>query len=115
MKFVDEAKIVVEGGKGGNGCISFLRLKYVPFGGPDIDATLSAPRAGRSASVSDSVFTIGDPVLGAVLGWLVHPGFWGLSAFVGAGLFTAGLTGFCGMARLLTLAPWNRTFRAVRA
>ncbi|MDO1559132.1 rhodanese family protein [Brevundimonas sp. 2R-24] len=53
-------------------------------------------------------------LLGAVLGWLVHPGFWGLSAFVGAGLFTAGLTGFCGMARLLTLAPWNRAFRAVR-
>lgn len=35
MKFVDEAKILVEGGKGGNGCISFLRLKYMPFGGPD--------------------------------------------------------------------------------
>ncbi len=41
----------------------------VPFGGPDIDATLSAPRAGRSASASDSIFTIGDPVVGAVLGW----------------------------------------------
>jgi len=35
MKFVDEALIRVEGGKGGNGCISFLRLKYMPFGGPD--------------------------------------------------------------------------------
>ncbi|HUP92011.1 MAG TPA: GTPase ObgE [Solimonas sp.] len=35
MKFVDETKIKVEGGAGGNGCISFLRLKYVPFGGPD--------------------------------------------------------------------------------
>ncbi|HEY0974454.1 MAG TPA: GTPase ObgE [Solimonas sp.] len=35
MKFVDEARIVVEGGRGGNGCISFLRLKYQPFGGPD--------------------------------------------------------------------------------
>jgi GTP-binding protein len=35
VKFVDEAKILVEGGKGGNGCISFLRLKYIPFGGPD--------------------------------------------------------------------------------
>ncbi|WP_020649165.1 Obg family GTPase CgtA [Solimonas variicoloris] len=35
MKFVDEARIRVEGGKGGNGCISFLRLKYMPFGGPD--------------------------------------------------------------------------------
>ncbi|MBV9576654.1 MAG: GTPase ObgE [Gammaproteobacteria bacterium] len=35
MKFVDEAKIYVEAGKGGNGACSFLRLKYMPFGGPD--------------------------------------------------------------------------------
>lgn len=47
-------------------------------------------------------------LLGAALGFLVHPGFWGLSAFVGAGLFFAGATGFCGMARLLAVMPWNR-------
>lgn len=35
MKFVDEAKINVEAGKGGNGACSFLRLKFMPFGGPD--------------------------------------------------------------------------------
>src|SRR5689334_22535521 len=35
MKFVDEAKIRVEAGNGGNGCCSFLRLKFVPKGGPD--------------------------------------------------------------------------------
>lgn len=35
MKFIDEAKIHVEAGKGGNGACSFLRLKFVPFGGPD--------------------------------------------------------------------------------
>lgn len=35
MKFVDEAKISVEAGKGGNGACSFLRLKFMPFGGPD--------------------------------------------------------------------------------
>jgi len=48
---------------------------------------------------------------GVVLGWLVHPAFFGLSAFVGAGLAYAGATGFCGMARLLALAPWNRATR----
>lgn len=47
-------------------------------------------------------------LLGAVLGTLVHPAFWAISAFVGAGLLVAGVTGFCGMARLLSLAPWNR-------
>jgi len=47
-------------------------------------------------------------LLGVTLGLLVHPGFFGLAAFVGAGLTVAGVTGFCGMARLLARAPWNR-------
>jgi hypothetical protein len=43
-----------------------------------------------------------------VLGLLVSPWFFVVPAFVGAGLITAGVTGFCGMARLLMRAPWNR-------
>lgn len=35
MKFVDEASITVQAGKGGNGCLSFRREKYIPKGGPD--------------------------------------------------------------------------------
>lgn len=35
MKFIDEAKIRVAAGDGGNGCCSFLRLKFMPNGGPD--------------------------------------------------------------------------------
>lgn len=47
-------------------------------------------------------------LIGVVLGLLVSPLFFGLAGFVGAGLTFAGATGFCGMARLLALAPWNR-------
>ncbi len=35
MKFVDEVKVRVQAGIGGNGCVSFRREKYVPKGGPD--------------------------------------------------------------------------------
>ena len=35
MIFIDEAKIHVRAGSGGNGCVSFRREKYVPKGGPD--------------------------------------------------------------------------------
>jgi rhodanese-related sulfurtransferase len=47
-------------------------------------------------------------LLGVVLTLLVSPWFLALSAFVGAGLTMAGITGFCGMARLLGAMPWNR-------
>ncbi|HDQ40927.1 MAG TPA: GTPase ObgE [Desulfonatronum sp.] len=35
MRFVDEAEITVRSGRGGNGCVSFRREKYIPKGGPD--------------------------------------------------------------------------------
>ena len=47
-------------------------------------------------------------LLGTLLGHFVSPAFYVVPAFVGTGLIVAGLTGFCGMARLLALAPWNR-------
>lgn len=45
---------------------------------------------------------------GTLLGLLVSPWFFAVPVFVGAGLMTAGVTGFCGMARLLVHMPWNR-------
>lgn len=47
-------------------------------------------------------------LLGVGLGLVAHPAFLGVAAFVGAGLTVAGVTGFCGMARLLAAMPWNR-------
>lgn len=47
-------------------------------------------------------------LLGAVLGYFIHPYFLGLSAFVGAGLVFAGITDTCGMGLMLARMPWNR-------
>ena len=49
----------------------------------------------------------GSLVLFGLLASCVFPVFIWLSAFVGAGLIFAGLTGFCGMAKLLAKMPWN--------
>jgi GTP-binding protein len=50
MKFIDEAKITVKAGDGGNGCVSFRREKYIPFGGPD----------GGDGGDGGSVWLVGD-------------------------------------------------------
>ena len=47
-------------------------------------------------------------LIGVLLGFLVAPAWFALSAFVGAGLTMAGMTGWCGMALLLMRMPWNR-------
>jgi rhodanese-related sulfurtransferase len=54
--------------------------------------------------------TIG--LLGGALGYFVHPGFFAISVFVGAGLFFAGSTGVCPMGKILARAPWNRNLDA---
>lgn len=45
---------------------------------------------------------------GVILGTWVHPAFYMVSAFVGAGLTFAGVTDWCGMALLLARMPWNQ-------
>ena len=57
MKFVDEATIHVEAGKGGNGCVSFRREKYIPKGGPD----------GGDGGDGGSVYLLADPNLNTLV------------------------------------------------
>ncbi len=47
-------------------------------------------------------------LLGALLAWLVHPGFVALTALVGAGLVFAAVTDTCGMGMVLARMPWNQ-------
>ena len=48
-------------------------------------------------------------VIGTIVGQFVHPGGFGLSAFVGAGLVFAGVTDTCGMGMMIAKMPWNRS------
>ncbi len=66
--------------------------------------------AGNVISIQRQVqITAGSLVLlGVVLGTWLHPGWYGLAAFVGAGLTFAGLSNTCAMALLLARMPWNR-------
>ncbi|MBC53781.1 MAG: GTPase ObgE [Gammaproteobacteria bacterium] len=57
MKFVDEAEITVEAGRGGNGCLSFRREKFIPKGGPD----------GGDGGDGGSVYLVGDSNLNTLV------------------------------------------------
>lgn len=48
-------------------------------------------------------------LIGIILAYNVASYFIWLTVFVGLGLLTAGITGFCGMAKLLLYFPWNKT------
>jgi len=50
---------------------------------------------------------------GVLLGSFVHAGFFGLSAFVGAGLMFAGITDTCAMGMMLAVMPWNQRAKDV--
>lgn len=70
-------------------------------------------KRGRSVISLERQVRIGAGILvltGLALGWFVHPGFLFLSAFVGAGLVFAGVTGVCGMAFVLGKMPWNQAW-----
>ena len=63
MKFVDEATIRVEAGKGGDGCLSFRREKYIEKGGPD----------GGDGGDGGSLYLIADPSLNTLVDFRYKP------------------------------------------
>lgn len=82
-------------------------LAYEKCGGKVLRLRRSLPLMQQVQIVAGSLI-----LTGALLAWLVHPAFLAVDGFVGIGLVFAGVTGFCGMARLLGLMPWNRTPRS---
>ena len=65
MQFIDEASIRVEAGKGGNGCLSFRREKYVERGGPD----------GGNGGDGGNVFLVADEALNTLIDFRYQPAY----------------------------------------
>ncbi len=85
---------------------------YLVDGGTDSwsKAGLPMQRVGQAISLERQVqISIGSLLLLKVLfGFTVHELFFALIPFIGAGLIVAGLTQWCGLARLIAMMPWNR-------
>jgi rhodanese-related sulfurtransferase len=104
------------GGRGKQACEKFLNAGFTNVvnieGGTMacVEAGLPVVRGKKVISLERQVrIAAGSLVLlGAILGWFVHPAFIGLSAFVGAGLLFAGITDTCGMGMILSRMPWNK-------
>lgn len=71
---------------------------------PTVENKSAPMELNRQVQITAGLLTL----CGVVLGYFVHPGFYALSGFIGAGLTFSGLSGTCAMAKVLTAMPWNR-------
>src|SRR5690606_14038689 len=83
MQFIDEARIRVEAGKGGNGCLSFRREKYVAKGGPD----------GGDGGDGGDVVLVGDDSLNTLVDFRFQPRYRAENGQPGAGRNKTGARG----------------------
>jgi len=104
------------GSRGRQACEKFLKAGFTNVVNVDggmsacVEAGLPVVRGKKALSLERQVrITVGSFVLlGTMLGWLVHPAFFGLSAFMGAGLIFAGVTDTCALAAVMGRMPWNQ-------
>ena len=82
-KFVDEVKVLVRSGNGGQGCVSFRREKYVPKGGPD----------GGDGGKGGDVIIQTDPQLGTLLDYRFRPRHLAGNGLPGEGNQSSGANG----------------------
>jgi rhodanese-related sulfurtransferase len=72
-------------------------------------STVKPSKAGPIPVMRQVQITSGSlVVIGLLLGYFVSQPFYLLSAFIGCGLVFAGVSGWCGMAKLLAKMPWNK-------
>ncbi|MEO1079301.1 MAG: Obg family GTPase CgtA [Pseudomonadota bacterium] len=83
MKFVDEASIRVSAGKGGNGCLSFRREKFVARGGPD----------GGDGGDGGSVYLVADSALNTMVDFRYQRSYRAASGEAGRGRNCTGASG----------------------
>ena len=110
------------GSRGQQACEQFLKAGFsnaVNIEGGTmacVEAGLPVVRGKKAVSLERQVRVAAGSLvlLGAILGWFVHPAFIGLSAFAGAGLLFAGITDTCGMGLILARMPWNQCSQSTR-
>ena len=83
MQFIDEATIQVQAGKGGNGCLSFRREKYIAKGGPD----------GGNGGAGGDVVLVGDPALNTLIDFRYQPRYQAQNGTPGSGRNKTGAAG----------------------
>jgi GTP-binding protein len=83
MQFIDEATVHVQAGKGGNGCLSFRREKYIAKGGPD----------GGNGGTGGSVYLVADEALNTLIDFRYQPSYKASNGQPGSGRNKTGAAG----------------------
>lgn len=107
--------ICKSGGRAGKACEALIaagaKNVFSVAGGTDAWVAAGLPVERKAVMSLERQVRIAAGLLvliGVALGLMVHPWFYAISAFVGAGLIFAGITNTCGMGLMLARMPWNR-------